>query len=291
MSLHNLQEYYLPKDDTDVIELLDKHQDSAMIVAGGTFIHGLIARGLVTDVEALIDVSRLGLDYIKEEKGQLKIGSTTSFRQLNYHENIRNIPLYGAIADALSYPPPQVMNSATLGGCIAASCPFFDMPVSLLALDGSVTARGKDGSREIVLADFFTGLFENALQAGEFVLELTIPVPPEKSASAFFKLESNANDLAILNTAVLVSLDKGGKCKRSRVIVGGGVGESPVRSPSAEEVLQGQEVTAKVCAEAGQAAKSDVEPLTDHRASAAYRKAMSGVLVERALQKITERLG
>ena len=99
-----------------------------------------------------------------------------------------------------------------------------------------------------------------------------------------------ANDLAILNSAALVSVDKSGKCVLARVFVGGGVGEAPVRSISAEAVLTGHALTESLCAEAGRAARGDVEPLDDHRASAAYRKAMSGVFVERTLKKVLERL-
>jgi carbon-monoxide dehydrogenase medium subunit len=290
VTLNKLQEYYLPADSKDVAALLDKHKEGAMIVAGGTFIHGLIARGLVTEIEALIDVSRLGLDYVRTEQDQLRIGATTTFIQLEASAEIRDEPLYGAIRDALEYPPPQVKNSATIGGCVAASCPFFDLPVSFLALSGVVSAQGSGKSRDISLSDFFPGLFENALEQGEFVTELKIPIPSAKSASAFIKLETNANDLAILNTAVWVSLDSSGKCEGTRLFVGGGVGEVPVRATSAEQVLQGKAFTPELCVTAGQAAKSDVDPLSDHRASGAYRKAMTGVLVERALKQTLSRL-
>jgi carbon-monoxide dehydrogenase medium subunit len=290
MTLSTLQEYYLPTDGDAVIELLGKHPDGAVIVAGGTFIHGLIARGLVTDVEALIDVSRLGLNYVKAEQGRLKIGATTTFRQLAASAEIHDQPLFGAIRDAMRYPPPQVLNSATVGGCVSASCPFFDVPVSFLALDGLVSAQGKGGHRDIPLEEFFTGLFENALKPGEFTRELSMPIPTERSASAFAKLETNANDLAILNAAALVSLDGSGVCLQSRVFVGGGVGEAPARAASAEQALLGNALTAELCVAAGQAARSDVDPLADHRASAEYRKAMAGVLVERVLKRALLRL-
>jgi carbon-monoxide dehydrogenase medium subunit len=290
VTLNKLQEYYLPADSKDVAALLDKHKEGAMIVAGGTFLHGLIARGLVTDVVALIDVGRLGLNYVRRERDQLRIGATTTFIELEASAEISDEPLYGAIRDALEYPPPQVKNSATIGGCVAASCPFFDLPVSFLALSAVVSAQGSGKSRDISLAEFFPGLFENALEQGEFVNELKIPIPSAKSASAFIKLETNANDLAILNTAVWVSLDSSGKCERSRLFVGGGVGEVPVRATSAEQALLGKVLTLELCTTAGQAAKSDVDPLSDHRASAAYRKAMTGVLVERALKQTLNRL-
>ena len=290
VSLNKLQEYYLPKDGSAVVELLHKHKEGATIVAGGTFIHGLIARGLVTDVEALIDISRLGLNYVKTDQGQLRIGATTIFAQLDASAEIRDKPIFAAIRDALEYPPTQIRNSATVGGCVSASCPFFDLPVTFLALDGVAHAQGKAGTRDVPLKDFFPGLFTNALEPDEFMSELSIPIPAGKSASAFIKLETNANDLAILNTAVWLGLDGSGKCDRSRVVIGGGVGEVPVRSPSAEQALQGKALTAELCVTAGQTAKNDVDPLSDHRASAQYRKAMTAVLVERALKKTMGRL-
>jgi carbon-monoxide dehydrogenase medium subunit len=291
VSLSKLQEYYLPEDSNSVVELLGKHQGGAMIVAGGTFIHGLIARGLVTDVEALIDVSRLGLNYVRKDQAHLKIGATTTFTQLDASAELLDHGFCAAIKDALEYPPTQVKNSATIGGCISASCPFFDLPVAFLALSGIVSAHGKAKVRDIPLTDFFPGLFENALEEQEFLSELKIPIPAGKSASAFIKLETNANDLAILNTAVWVGLDNSGKCESSRVYVGGGVGEAPVRAVSAEAALQGKTLTPESCIAAGQAARSDMDPLSDHRASAEYRKAMTGVLVERALKQTLNRLG
>jgi len=290
VTLNKLQEYYVPSDGNAVVELLRKHQEGATIVAGGTFIHGLIARGLITDVEALIDISRLGLNYVRTEQGQLRIGATTIFKQLGANEEVRTKPMFGAIRDALTYPPAQILNSATIGGCVSASCPFFDLPIAFLALDGMARAQGSGETRDIPLAEFFPSLFENALEPEEFMSELILPAMSGKSASAFIKLESNANDLAILNVAAWVGLDSAGKCEQARIFVGGGVGEVPARASTAEQALQGKELTAEQCAVAGQAAKSDVDPLSDHRASAEYRKAMTGILVERTLTKALSRL-
>lgn len=290
MSLSKLQEYYVPEDGSAVVELLGKHAENAMIVAGGTFIHGLIARGLVTEVEALIDVSRLGLNFVRVDEDRLWIGATTTFKELGESEHVRGPALFGALRDALTYPPPQVLNAATVGGCVSAAAPFFDMPVALLSLGGSASAQGKGGVREIPLQEFFVGLFENALEPDEFVIDMSVPIPTEKSASAFMKLETNANDLSILNVGARISVDGSGKCAMARVFVGGGVGEVPFRARSAEEVLEGQSLTADLCVEAGHKARDEIDPLDDHRASAAYRKAMTGVFVERVLKQALSRL-
>ena len=190
----------------------------------------------------------------------------------------------------MEYPPVQIMNAGTIGGSISSSCPFFDLPVALLALDCTVQVEGVTGQRTVPLREFFTGLFENALDSREFVTGVNIPVPSVPSTSAFIKMETNANDLAILNVAVSLGMSGAGKCEIARVFIGGGVGETPVRSHLAEQVLLGTSLDEDTYTKAGDAVTGDLYPIDDHRASAAYRKAMSKVLLQRALRRAVERL-
>jgi xanthine dehydrogenase small subunit len=134
------------------------------------------------------------------------------------------------------------------------------------------------------------GLFQNALEANEFVAALFLPRQPARTASAFIKLETNANDLAIVNVAVRISLDSAGVCREARVVIGGGVAETPVRALATEKLLQGSALTADILQQAAAAVHSDVQPMSDHRASAAYRSAMAQTLTQRALRRALERL-
>ncbi|MGI9228599.1 MAG: FAD binding domain-containing protein [Gammaproteobacteria bacterium] len=290
MALTNLQEYHRPDDMDAVVQLLQQYQDGAMIVAGGTFLHGLVARGLVSDITALIDVRGLGYDHVSLSGGILSIGATATFARLESDADIGSHPALGAIKDALAYPPMQIKNTATVGGCISASCPFFDLPTAFLALNATITALGKKGTRHIPIKDFFPGLFENALYEDEFMLQIDAPVTTDKSASAFIKLETNANDLAILNVAAKLDVDDAGVCQQACIYVGGGVGETAVRAGTAEAALTGAKPGADSIAKAAQAAQDEVQPLDDHRASAAYRKRMAGVLLGRTLEQVEVRL-
>ena len=290
MALTSVQSFYSPEDNKAVIELLNKHEDSALIVAGGTFLHGLVSRGLLSGIVALINIQKLGLNKITVGSDKIDIGATTILAQLESCQEVQEKAWLGAIKDAIEYPPVQIMNSATIGGSIASSCPFFDLPVSLLALDGSVQAEGSGGERTIPLEEFFVGLFENALDSNEFVTGVSVPVPSASTTSAFIKMETNANDLAILNVAVRLSMNDAGTCGEARVFIGGGVGEVPVRCASAENVLTGSSIDEGVIEKAGEAALADVDPLSDHRASAEYRKAMSKVLLKRTLGNAIARL-
>lgn len=290
MALTSVESFHSPTDASAVVQLLQQHEDSVLIVAGGTFLHGLASRGLLTGIEALVDIQGLGLDNITADPDNLVIGATTRLAQLEASEQIQREAWLGAVKDAVYYPPVQIMNTATVGGSVASACPLFDLPTSFLALNGVVLAHGPDGGRDIPLEGFFSGLFENSLAPAEFVTAIRLPAPQPNSASAFIKLETNANDLAIVNAAVSVTLGDADRCEQARIFIGGGTGETPSRAGSAEDLLAGAVPDEAVIRGAGEAAQTDVDPISDHRASREYRTHMAGVLVEKALHKAMARL-
>ncbi|MDT8322325.1 MAG: FAD binding domain-containing protein [Xanthomonadales bacterium] len=290
MSLRSVKEYFAPGSAKEVLELLERYGEGALIVAGGSFVRGLDARDLLGDVEAMVDLRQLGLNQISTDAEGLSLGAMVTYAQLQLHEEIQNQAVWGAIKDALTYPPLQIRNVATVGGNIAAACPYFDMPVAALALDGLVEAFGPGGERTIALQTFFAGMFENTLESNEFVTGLRMPAHPARSASAFIKLETNANDLAIVNVGVRVTLDDANRCTEARVFIGGGGGLTPARAAAAESLLQGEEISGQLLDRAGAAVQSDLQLMADHRASAAYRMAMAKTLTARALRRAVARL-
>ncbi len=290
MALSRLKKFCIPENSHQVDDCVAEYGDNALILAGGTFIRGLEVRGLLSEVEALIDVHKLGMDGLVSGVGNVRIGAMVTFAALEQLAELHSAAWLAAVRDALACPPLQIRNMATVGGCLAASCPFYDLPTAFLALDGSVTVSGAGAQREIGLADLFVSLFENSLEPGELITELTLPRPPGRSASAFIKLEGTANDLAIVNVAVSISVDAAGVCEEARVVLGGGVGDRVVRSATAETVLKGQQLTHEVIEHAAAAVGQDIEPMADHRATAAYRLAMAGVFTKRALNQALSRL-
>lgn len=291
MALTEIKQYFRPESPREVVELLRKYGSGARVLGGGTFLHGLAARGLGLQLDALIDLQGAGLSYVKAEPDSLVIGSATTLAALAAADPIRQNMEYAAVADALRCPPAQIRNISTVGGCLAAASPLFDLPVALLALNASVHALGWRGEREIALQEFFLDYFESALKLDELLAEVRIPTLPPKSASAFLKLETNACDLALLNVAVCLTVSDTGTCQEARVIVGGGVGKVPVRAASCERVLVGKHITPGLVMDAGEAVTSDVRPVSDHRASAKYRAALAKVFVRRTLGRALERLG
>lgn len=289
MALHKLKDFHTPGSLEEALDLLSRDKD-ALVLAGGTFLHGLEARGLLSDVESLVDIRRAGLCMVNTDDTGLEIGAATTFTQLLAVPEIHSAPWAAALPDALAYPPAQIRNTATIGGCIAASCPFFDVPTALVALDAVAVTRGPGGERRLLLPELFDGLFANALEPGELITKVCIPLAKGKTASAFLKLEGNANDLAIVNAAVRIAVDAAGTCTEARVVLGGGVAESARRIPSAESILLGAKLDASTLKAAGEAVVDDIAPMSDHRASAEYRSAMARVMARRALERAVARL-
>lgn len=289
MALHKLKDFHTPGTMEEALTLLGNDAD-ALVLSGGTFLHGLEARGLLSDVEALVDIRKIGLGTVKVNDAGLDIGATVTFAHLQTIAEIRNAPWLAALSDALDHPPVQIRNTATIGGCVAASCPFFDIPTALIALDAVVKIIGSEGERQMPLPELFDGLFANSLGPGELVTGVAVPRLQGNTASAFIKLESNANDLAIVNAAVLITVDASRTCTKVRVALGGGVAESALRIPSAEKILLGSRLDAATLQAAGEAVVNDISPMSDHRASAEYRSVVAKVMTRRALERAVARL-
>jgi carbon-monoxide dehydrogenase medium subunit len=289
MALPELKEFCMPATPDEVASLLEKYGDAALFVAGGTFVHGLEARGFLPGVEALIDLRKLGLNKIEKGRKGVTVGASVKFAALEGLPDL-DAPAYGALHDALSYPPAQIMNLATIGGCIAASCPFYDVPAAFLALDGVVTVQGKNSSRELSIGDVYAGLFENSLEADEYISSLFLPKQDSGTSSAYIKLETNANDLALVGVAARITVGRKNKISDARIVLGGGLNDTHKRSAAAEAVLNGQQASDTLFQQAADAIDADISPISDHRCSAEYRGAIGKVYVRRTLQQALQRL-
>ena len=147
-------------------------------------------------------------------------------------------------------------------------------------------ATSADGSRVIPLDEFFTDYYETVLKPDEIVTEVFVPKMAANSAGAYLKfLPRTADDYATVSAAAVLTLDKTGKTINDVRIALGSVGVTPIRATAAEAVLRGQPLKAEAFAEAGEKAKEAVDPVSDFRGSAAYKKEMAGVFVRRALEK------
>jgi 2-furoyl-CoA dehydrogenase FAD binding subunit len=283
--------YLKPETQAELEKYLKEYGARGKIIAGGTGLYEIAHRGLLSEIEALIDIGRIGLSYVREEKGYLSIGSATTMSALAKSRFILRRE-YGAIGDALrAIQPLQVKNVATVGGAICTALPFLDLPVALEAL-GAKVEISPSRAREN-LSDFIKGYFSVELSESEFLKEVQIPkeIQGAEYSSAFQKFALTHDDWAIMNCSAALVLDDS-RIKASRIFFGGGLSERPTRAQNIESDLEGINATdePKIKDIFEKNLETDIEPVSDIRASSEYRMHIAKVLGRRTVSQAAERL-
>ncbi len=262
---------------------------NGVIMAGGTDVI-LLIKDKVIPADTVIDIKGIeGLEGISYVEGEgFKIGALTKLFDIQNSAVVKEkLP---ALADAAHYvASAQIRRKGTMVGNICNASPSADTAPILLAMDAKVKVVNGETEREIELKDFFKGVKKTALEPGDIVTELFVPELKKNEGSAYFKhAVRKAMDLAIVGVGAWIRMD-GSKVADCRITMGG-VGITPLRAKSAEQVLIGNEITDELLEKAGQAASGDCSPISDVRASAEYRTDMIRVYTKRAVKKAIETL-
>ena len=280
----NAFDYRAPRALDEALAVLGEYGEDARVVAGGTALVTMMRQRLVQPrcLVSLRDVQ--GLGGIEATNGSLRLGALVTHREVEVSPLVRQrLPVLAETFRRVA--TVRVRHMATVGGALAHGDPNQDPPVTLLALGARVEIRGARGSRELPLGEFFRDYYETALGPGEVVTAVTVPSAlPAASGAAFLKfLPRTADDYATVAAAAIVILEPDGeRCREARIALGS-VGVTPLRAGAAEALLSGQRLGESLLQAAGEAAKGAVDPLSDHRGSAAYKREMTAVMVKRAL--------
>ncbi|MFC1880835.1 FAD binding domain-containing protein [Thermodesulfobacteriota bacterium] len=287
-----IEEYHRPRDLAQAVEILSKYGKKAGVIAGGTDILPLRPGVKKIDrIHHLVDISKLELNYINNEKDTIRIGAATTINTIGACPLFLSGP-YRALSEAAEgHSTTTIKNRATLGGNLCNASPCADLALPLLALDAILVAAGSNGEREIPIENFFLGANYMALDSDEVLLEIRIPQCSEKTGTAFVKLrrQQTAIDMAIVNTATFLTINNG-RCEAARVTLGA-VAPISFRAKKAESMLVGAKLNAETLQKAAATAAEEARPIDDIRATAAYRKKMVRVLVRRSLETSMRRCG
>ena len=278
-------EYRTPKTLKEVHRELKEFGTDAKLIAGGTALVIMMKQRLVRPSCLISLRSVRGLDGIAQKDGGLRIGGLSTHREVETSSLVRRqLPLLAETYRHVS--TIRVRNMATVGGGLAHADPNQDPPPTLIALGATLKASSADGARTIPLEEFFTDYYETVLKPDEIITEIFVPRLPANSGGAYLKfLPRTADDYATVSAAAVVTLDKTRKTFADVRIALGSVGTTPIRAKEAEAVLRGQPVKPDALREAAEKAKEAVDPLSDFRGSAAYKKEMAAVFVRRALEQ------
>jgi carbon-monoxide dehydrogenase medium subunit len=274
-------EYACPATLSEAVALLASNGD-AKALAGGQSLMPMMAFRLATPA-LLVDLRKLSeLRAIKVSATGVALGSMVRWCDILGDARLRiEHPLLVAAVEHVAHY--QIRNRGTVGGSIAHADPAAEMPGIAVTCDAEIGVVGTSGSRVIAAADFFLGALTTALEPDEIIVQIRLPAWPAHRRWGFQEFARRRGDFAMAAAAVWYDQDDDGKARDAHVGVIG-VGDTSQRLAAVEAVLNSQIVDEGTIAKAEAAAAAAVEPPEDIHASAGYRRALVGTMVERALR-------
>jgi aerobic carbon-monoxide dehydrogenase medium subunit len=274
-------EYACPTQLSEAVALLAAGDGDAKLLAGGQSLVPMLAFRLAAPA-LLVDLRKLPeLRKIEMSADGIVLGSMVRWCEILADARLRAAHplLCAAVAEVAHY---QIRNRGTIGGSIAHADPAAEMPGIALACEARIATVGSGGVRVIEAADFFIGPLMTVLEPDEIIVEIRLPAWPAQRRWGFQEFARRRGDFAMAAAAVWYDQDAGGRARNPHVGVIG-VGDRPLRLSAVEAVLDGRMIDEAVIAQAEAAACAAVDPQTDIHASADYRRALTGTMVERAL--------
>jgi len=279
-------EYYRPGSLNEAVALLSKLGADARPLAGGHSLIPLMKTRLATP-EHLIDLSGIsGLKTIEHDGNALKIGAMSSQYELIHSDLIlRHVPII--TETSLLIADPQIRYKGTLGGNVANGDPGNDMPALMQCLDATYDVVGPGGERSISARSFYKGAYDTALKSGEIVTFIRIPIPPIGHGYAYEKLKRKIGDYATAAAAVVITMSNG-YCQTASIGLTN-LSETPIWAEEAGKHLVGSMLDSASVSLAIAAAELIVDPASDMRGPAEYRRKMAGVMLRRAIDRAKSR--
>ncbi|HKE30518.1 MAG TPA: FAD binding domain-containing protein [Candidatus Angelobacter sp.] len=268
--------FHRPETLAECLALLSAHAD-ARLIAGATDLaveSNLRGRRFtrLVSVEALPE-----LCIFRETDAEVELGAALTLSEIENHWH--SAPPVLADWFAL-FASPLIRNRATLGGNLATASPIGDAAPLLLAFDAQLRLAGARGQRKIPLASFFTGYRQTALSPGELIVSVLLPKPFPQHIRFFKVAKRRMDDISTVAAAFAVDVDSSGHIQHARIAYGG-VAPVPLRAVKAEELLHGRLWNESAIHDAQEILEQTLQPISDHRGSAAYRRALAQSLLEK----------
>ncbi len=269
----------------DALAILDAEKDNARIIAGGTDLVLELKKRLHPDVKTLIDINRISdLDKVQEDGEYIHIGPLVTHNHVLVSDAIikYGLPLVKA---SKSIGAAQIRNVGTVFGNVITASPANDTISPLVALEAELLIQSRNEKRWVYISDFYQGVRKTLLKSNEMVTDLRFRKMRSNQKGTFIKyLLRNAHGISVANVTVILGFD--GKIITEARLSLGAVAPTILRAKNAEEFLLGKEINEETVAETGRLCFEAANPITDVRASEAYRNHIIPVLIETAMKEI-----
>ncbi len=277
-------QYEAPDTVDQAIQLLRQGRGEAKVLAGGQSLVPLMKLRFASP-EMLIDINNIpDLAYHRADPdGTFRIGALCRHVDLEKAEDLAaQQPTIAAAAPVIA--DPIVRTRGTIVGSLCHADPQGDWASVMCSLGGSIVAQGPNGRRDIPVADFIDGPFQNVLQFDELAVEAVVPAPVGTRAGSYLKLERRVGDFATVGVAV--SLEFSGDQVARAGIGLTGVGASTINASEAAQELVGADLNAGTLERAADLAAQASRPRSDHRGSEAYKRHIVATFVTRILSNL-----
>jgi carbon-monoxide dehydrogenase medium subunit len=273
-----------PHTFAEAVAMLDADDPTIRPLAGGTALMLMMKAGVFTP-SRLISLAKIEPNYSAiaiEKDGALRIGAMASLSALEQSDAVaEHFPVITETLRTLSNV--RVRNVACVGGALAHGDPHMDLPPLFAALGAKVLVRGPNGVREIDVDSLYAGYYETVLAKDELIAEVRVP-PLAGAHAAYLKCTSrSADDWPALGVAVRFELAGRGGIRNPRLVVSAAT-EKVTRLAEAEDVLADEELNPVVLGRAAEAAAEEVTLLGDAHGSAAYKRELLRVYLQRAIR-------
>ncbi|HEX3939563.1 MAG TPA: xanthine dehydrogenase family protein subunit M [Xanthobacteraceae bacterium] len=275
-------DYHRPKSVQEAVSLLAKLGDDSRLLAGGHSLVPTMKLRLAAPTN-LIDLAGIAdLKGIWADGNDIVIGAMTTQHELIASDLLANkIPILRETSAQIA--DPQVRYVGTLGGNVSGGDPANDMPALMLCLNATFHVTGKTGERKLAARGFYQGIYSTAMQSGEVLTAVRIPVPAAGHGYAYEKLKRKIGDFATAAAAVVLTM-KAGKVESCAIGLTN-VADKPLSAEEAAKILTGSALDAATVKRAVAAAEAITAPAEDARGPAQYRTKMAGVMLTRALAR------
>jgi aerobic carbon-monoxide dehydrogenase medium subunit len=278
--------YHRPASVAEAVRLLAELGDDGRALAGGHSLIPMMKLRLATPAN-LVDLAGIAdLKGVRTDGNDVVIGAMTTQHDLIGSDLLATkVPILRETS--LVIADPQVRYVGTLGGNVANGDPGNDMPAVMMCLGATYHVAGKGGERRVAAHQFYQGAYITALQTGDVLTAIRIPVPAAGHGYAYEKLKRKVGDYATAAAAVVLTL-KDGKVEDCSIGLTN-VADTPLWAEEAAKILIGSSLDAPTIKRAVAAAEAVTSPASDARGPAAYRTKMAGVMLARALARAKSR--
>ena len=257
------------------------HSNELRILGGGTD----LALEVTQQMKSLPDILHVArvpeLNIVEEHETHLVLGAAVTLSQCL---ELLGSRLPGTRELLLRFGSDQVRNQGTIGGNLGSASPIGDLPPTLLALDATLTLQRGQSCRSVAIEDYFLGYRETCLQRGEFIRHIHIPLPRPDSLFAVHKISKRYDD-DISSVCMAIHLPQIGNRTTNARLAFGGMAATPVRAKQAERELDNAVFSQAAVNSAQQQLSVELAPISDARASAAYRLQVAQNLLQRVLME------